>query len=570
MLSRFYLTCSILIFIIFCLLGIIYYQEVHMPQKKLQRPPQTATPAQKPLPPVQKPLSARIYYIDKTRGSNRATGLSPDNAWQDFTVLRKKKFNPGDKILLKRGETWHSQLVSFAGGSIKKPVIIDAYGSGSRLPTIDVRKEIPAGIRVYHSYLSINNIQVMNAKKTGVDVSVTGGVRHLSLQHLRVINSGNGGIGIQKGGNHVIISDCHIENSKNSGIYLGGSPENRLCNVVVKNCYITGVENNDGITIHEDGMKNPTGSHFLLQNNIAEFCGEQGYDITTGSRILMVNNTSRFNAQGGIQVAHSAENVTISNHTSIDEPTQKTAAAIYLAGEKGQIRLFQSTIRGGGHHLLVIKTHDVAVFNNTFISEGCRVPIDYQGEIDHIHFVNNILFSKNGDPLTIRFLEFSRPPDYPGFHFGSNLYFARGSKVSFIHNKRRYDFNQYRKAYKIEKGSLFEDPGFIDPLANDYRIPEGSPAFDAGMFLSKASPDAQAPDTIAVSDIIFFHAPFTPEDVQCIMAQGDDRRLGVLSVNPEKKTIQVNAPAGQGSKYSLCYSGQAPDIGRHEFIRKSQ
>ena len=130
-------------------------------------------------------------------------------------------------------------------------------------------------------------------------------------------------------------------------------------------------------------------------------CGEQGFDITTGENILLLNNKSINNGQGGILVGHSAKHITIQGHISTDEPTQNQSAAINLAG-KGNIRLLKSVIKGNGYHLLKVQTKNIAVFNNNFIWDKGRAPVDISAKIENIVFINNIVYSKQPKLSRIR------------------------------------------------------------------------------------------------------------------------------------------------------------------------
>jgi len=77
-----------------------------------------------------------IYYIDYTGGDDGDTGLTPENAWKNWTKAAGYSFDPGDNILLKKGEEWRLAANSTfpSSGTSGNPVKIGAYGSGA-LPT---------------------------------------------------------------------------------------------------------------------------------------------------------------------------------------------------------------------------------------------------------------------------------------------------------------------------------------------------------------------------------------------------------------------------------------------------
>lgn len=526
--------------------------------------PMTEQPALKAKALVTDQLASRSYYLDNDRGNNKNNGTAPNKAWKDFTRLKRHLFAPGDKIFLKKNVVWNQTFFTPKGGTKANPIIVDSYGSGQS-PIIDLENLHTAGIRVYSSHIIIQNLTLKNAKKTCVDIAVSGGFNNITLNNLTIQNSGKNGIAVFKGGRGLAISHCRIENSKNNGIHLGGSPENRLSQVTVTDCHIRGTTNNDGITIHEDGAGNPAGSFFLLRNNLAEMCAEQGFDITTGTHILLEDNRSSRNMQGGIMVAHSARNVTIKTHVSTDEPCQKTGAAIILAGDHGNIRLMNSVIKGDGYHLLLLKTDNIAVINNTFIWNGGRAPIDITGTIENLNFINNIVYSKQKRMSRIRFLETSRPPNYPGFHFDYNLYYVPENKVVFSHNNKNFEFKALQKKYRVEQHSLNIDPGFTDPEKDDYSLSLNSPAVDSGGAYTPVLSTSENGRQLTVENTTFFFS--TPRgDTQCIMLDNRELSFTIEDVDYKKKTLTLDRPIGKVTRQyaGACYVGTGRDIGAFE------
>ena len=55
-------------------------------------------------------LPGKTYYIDASGGSDSASGLEPSCAWKTLDKVNGMVFQPGDKILLKAGETWEGKL----------------------------------------------------------------------------------------------------------------------------------------------------------------------------------------------------------------------------------------------------------------------------------------------------------------------------------------------------------------------------------------------------------------------------------------------------------------------------
>jgi len=72
-----------------------------------------------------------VYYIDATSGMDSNDGLSPERAWKSIEKANSAKLNPGDFVLLKRGEAWREQLVPQSGDETGY-ITYEAYGDGDK------------------------------------------------------------------------------------------------------------------------------------------------------------------------------------------------------------------------------------------------------------------------------------------------------------------------------------------------------------------------------------------------------------------------------------------------------
>jgi parallel beta-helix repeat protein len=81
--------------------------------------------------------AAKNYYISSSSGNDNNDGQSPEKAWKNLSKsfvksTSKDPFQPGDNILLKRGDKWDGQLRLQAHGTAEKPVTVSAYGEGPK------------------------------------------------------------------------------------------------------------------------------------------------------------------------------------------------------------------------------------------------------------------------------------------------------------------------------------------------------------------------------------------------------------------------------------------------------
>ena len=56
-------------------------------------------------------VAAATYYLDSDGGSNTNSGTSPAAAWQTLAHASAQTFQPGDQILLQRGDTFVGTLL---------------------------------------------------------------------------------------------------------------------------------------------------------------------------------------------------------------------------------------------------------------------------------------------------------------------------------------------------------------------------------------------------------------------------------------------------------------------------
>ncbi|MEI6234380.1 MAG: discoidin domain-containing protein [Planctomycetota bacterium] len=96
---------------------------------------------------------AATYYVSQTAGNDAWSGQlsKPDGANGPWKTLAKASTNysPGDKILLKCGDTWNEELHPKGSGTAENPITIGSFDAGKK-PVIDrqdFRKDL-AGIRL--------------------------------------------------------------------------------------------------------------------------------------------------------------------------------------------------------------------------------------------------------------------------------------------------------------------------------------------------------------------------------------------------------------------------------------
>lgn len=98
-------------------------------------------------------VKAATYYVSQSVGNDSWSGQveKPDGAKGPWKTLAKASiaYSPGDKILLKCGDTWNEELRPLGSGTPENPIFIGSFDKGKK-PVIDrqdFRKDL-AGIRL--------------------------------------------------------------------------------------------------------------------------------------------------------------------------------------------------------------------------------------------------------------------------------------------------------------------------------------------------------------------------------------------------------------------------------------
>jgi len=87
------------------------------------------------------PARAATYYVSRSTGNDAWTGRAgepsgTDGPWKTLAKASTVACAPGDRILLKCGETWNEELRPKGQGTAKTPIVIGSYGKGAK-PVID-------------------------------------------------------------------------------------------------------------------------------------------------------------------------------------------------------------------------------------------------------------------------------------------------------------------------------------------------------------------------------------------------------------------------------------------------
>lgn len=118
---------------------------------------------------VSLPVAAVTYYVDADAGSDLRSGRSPSLAWKTLNRVNSTAFEPGDVILLHRGQMWRERLTPQRSGIDGSPITYGAYSTGDA-PVIN-------GANVVTGWSGLGNGRYSASVSTGPEVVILGGVK---------------------------------------------------------------------------------------------------------------------------------------------------------------------------------------------------------------------------------------------------------------------------------------------------------------------------------------------------------------------------------------------------------
>ena len=518
-------------------------------------------------------LWATDYYVDASNGNDSNNGLSPSAAWRTLGKVYNAMwdFNPGDRILFQRGETWGSTtpLSITCSGSSGNPITFGAYGTGAK-PAFNgsSMNDPPINARPAVSHVTIQDIYIHSYSGTGIFFGDHGWDTNITISNCEV-NGGSNGIFIDRTDTY-IIEDCTVHNCSNGGIVIYGSPSQQATNGIIRNCTAYDI-GQDGIVIHRDGSYSTAGPNHYIYNCLAYNCGEQGFDITAGSNIIVRNCISHDNATGSIAPGHSVDRIYIESFYSYDED----------------------------RYSIYIEDINTAVVVKSIVENPVRTCIDIRDDCDDVYLAHNTLI--HGADASRSILGISRETDYPNNVVTRNNIFTENVDTSIqtiIHYyspttatniSEDSDYNRFWRIGESSSSLLFNDlvAGYQTLAARQsthsqganstvgdpsidyptYELQSGSSCINAGTWLTTITSATGSGTSFVVNDANWFHNGFGVTTGSEIQLEGQSTPVIVTNINYSTNTITVNQNVywAQGDGVAFAYSGYAPDMGAVEY-----
>jgi hypothetical protein len=374
--------------------------------------------------------------------------------------------------------------------------------------------------------------------------------------------------GVNNTGSGITVADCEngiVEYCEsygngyaNTGVNTGGPCGiwlYRATNIVIQHCIShnnrTGANTFDGGGFDFDGGSN----RCVLQHNysyenagpgylVCQFDGAPAYADNTIRYNVSENDCIHRNSTGAISFAGFG-------------PFAVSGTKVY----NNVVYVSLAKVTSGTPRCVRYETGAMSnnvLFNNVFIAADGLDLVYIPGQTGQFTFNDNLYWSVGGTPR---------------YRWGGTTYTSLAAWRAATGQERAGGVD-----VGVEGNPLVAAPGngekaltprTLASLLTAYRPQTGSPAIDAGRFLSPIASITGGGSSFVVGDSTFFQAqrstPNAPGDL--IQLWGTAQKARVVSVDHAARTLQVDTPVTwtQNQGVAMAYLGAAPDIGAWEY-----
>jgi myo-inositol-hexaphosphate 3-phosphohydrolase len=154
--------------------------------------------------------TGRTYYLDAVTGSDSNTGTGTTVAWKTLDRATRATFGPGDRLLLRHGQTFVGSLTISESGASGSPIIIGTYGVGAR-PVVTAGFHC---VKISGSYVTLEGLKLLDCAWAGVEI--TSGARFNTVVGSEMSHNIAGVLLSSGSSNNQVLSNLIHDNTKMS------------------------------------------------------------------------------------------------------------------------------------------------------------------------------------------------------------------------------------------------------------------------------------------------------------------------------------------------------------------
>lgn len=507
---------------------------------------------------------AATYYVSPSgNDSNPGTQTSP---WKTVNKVNNTNLQPGDTVLFQSGGTWNEQLIPVSGTGESSRITYGAYSSGAQ-PLIN---NLQAWAK---SYVTINDLNFTPSNNVAPAELLGGAVptSHITLNNCTLIASSTStaarALWLSYESHYNKILNCTIE-TNNPNVYndaiiltcnanynliegntirngshfaLTGVGQQEVYGQTVNYCV---VRNNTIIVASNfgGGIDFPDTHYSLIDNNVIIGGGENSYNNGFAEGIE-VNNSDNIIRRNLIRDAYA--------------PNQGAGGFEAVAYVYDSMSPFQQ-VRNRYYNNTVLNMVSANGISGAYVATG-NAP---DAVVDNVVFVNNIFSNNSSGGADWQTRIWWNGAYTTNIVFQNNVYYKSGGTLVV-----RDDSNLWTVATaQANKPTVYIGNVQADPkLDSNYFPQSGSPAIDAGAFLTTVTSPTGSGSTLTLADAKYFTDGYG-------IVTGDTIQVGnqtaiITSINYDTNTLALDRSISwtNGQGVSLPYNGSKPDIGAYEY-----
>lgn len=155
--------------------------------------------------------ASATYYVDAKKGNDQNDGLSPEKPFKSLFKVSSKFYQPGDKVLFKKGETYGGSLNIKGYGTASSPIQFGTYGEGDK-PLINGRTTGGAAVTIKATYITFDGFEVTNSNgRIGINVipAQAGANKNITISNCYIhdVNKNELDFTYEKSGGIIVYAD---------------------------------------------------------------------------------------------------------------------------------------------------------------------------------------------------------------------------------------------------------------------------------------------------------------------------------------------------------------------------
>ncbi|HTB96337.1 MAG TPA: right-handed parallel beta-helix repeat-containing protein [Terracidiphilus sp.] len=223
------------------------------------------------------------HYLDCGEGNDASDSLTPQTAWRSIAKTNSYTFQPGDRLLLRRGSHCDGMLWPKGSGTEIAPIYLGAYGLGA-LPSITGGRE-DAGLKLDdQQFWEIEDLEIAGGSPYGIHIGGT----EPELRHFRITN--------------VVVHDVQgVPSSKDTGLVViapDDKSRTRLEDVIIDGVTAYRTSEWAGIIVNGSGFdagdQSDRGDHVEIRNSIVHDVAGDGILLARVSHGVLEHNVAWF------------------------------------------------------------------------------------------------------------------------------------------------------------------------------------------------------------------------------------------------------------------------------------